>query len=68
MFHHVLLLLLMIFRVRRFQCPLTVGRSVALCVSWIHNGEILADKNLIQQKTLTTNEELHKLAAYAENH
>lgn len=28
----------------------------------------MADKNLIQQKTLTTNEELHKLAAYAETH
>lgn len=43
MFHHVLLLLLMIFRVCRFHCPLAVGRSVALCVSWIHNGEIFQD-------------------------
>ncbi|RMX36646.1 hypothetical protein pdam_00015008 [Pocillopora damicornis] len=29
---------------------------------------LLEDKNLIQQKTLTTNEELHKLAAYAQTH
>lgn len=28
----------------------------------------MADKTLIQQKTLTINEEPHKLAAYAENH
>ncbi|CAH3139041.1 unnamed protein product [Pocillopora meandrina] len=28
----------------------------------------VADKNMIQQKTLTTDEELHKLAAYAETH
>lgn len=65
---------LMIFRARRSHwenLQPTSGRPFSSALRELDSqwGNLkVADKNMIQQKTLTTDEELHKLAAYAETH
>lgn len=69
-----LFLPLMIFRARRSHwenLQPTSGRPLSSALRELDSqwGNLkVADKNMIQQKTLTTDEELHKLAAYAETH
>lgn len=65
---------LMIFRARRSHwenLQPTSGRPFSSALRELDSqwGNLkVAGKNMIQQKTLTTDEELHKLAVYAETH